>query len=57
MSAFPPPPPWTNGFRAQQAGLHPDGDGVTSRKSRGDKLEWLILAVLVAVVVVVLVLK
>ena len=57
MSAFPPPPPWTNGFRAQQAGLHPDGDGVTSRKSRGDKLEWLILAVLLAVVVVVLVLK
>jgi hypothetical protein len=57
VSAFPPPPPWTSGFRAQQARLRRDDEEVTPRKSRGDKWEWSILAILLAVVVVVLILK
>ncbi|PYE13940.1 hypothetical protein DFR67_11434 [Williamsia limnetica] len=58
MSDFPPPPPWTAGFRAQQAAKKAETEQTSPpRKSRGDKWEWLILVALLALVVGVLVLK
>ncbi|WP_207839424.1 hypothetical protein [Williamsia soli] len=58
MSDFPPPPPWTAGFRAQQAAKKAASDHIPPpRKSRGDKWEWLILVALLALVVAVLILK
>lgn len=58
MSDFPPPPPWTAGFRAQQAAKKAASEQTSQpRKSRGDKWEWLILVALLTLVVAVLVLK
>ena len=57
MSAFPPPPPWTSGFRAQRAAMEADRHDDPRRKNRGDTWEWLVLTGIVAVVVLVLLMK
>jgi len=57
MSAFPPPPPWTSGFRAQRAAMEADSHDDPRRKNRGDTWEWLVLTGIVAVVVLVLLMK
>jgi hypothetical protein len=54
-SPVPPPPPWTSGFRALN---RPDPERKNSGdENGGDKWEWLILAAILAVVVLVLILK
>lgn len=58
VSDFPPPPPWTSGFRAQRAAQKADSERTQAPpKSRGDRWEWVVLAALLVLVVTLLVLK